>query len=250
MTDRLTTALIISGIAVLCLLLWALSIAFVLRDVNRRRLPGYEQAAWIALAALLPLIGGAAYLFARVLDRIFSPRASKAIEAESRLTAYKPPDKAAERLPTIAAADLLHQPVTRLDQAESAGQALMPPQKERLPSMQAGKAGQARGRRDSLFLEVIAGPLAGRRFNIETLPARIGRGPLVALSLDDDQGISRYHAEIYESAGLLRIRDMQSTHGTYLNGKNITDERLNPGDHLSVGQSTLVFMAEDQDGIS
>ena len=240
MTDQLTNALVISGIAIFVLLLWALSIAFVLRDVNRRRLPGYEQAAWIVLAALLPLIGGAAYLFARALDRIFSPRASKAPEPENRLTAYKPPEKLSLHLPTVAAADLIRQPAAKTDQG-------FPPQKEQLPSIHSG---QASSRRTSLILDIIAGPLAGSRFAIESLPARIGRGPMVGLSLDEDRGISRHHAEIYESDGVLRIRDLQSAHGTYLNEKKITDESLNPGDHLSIGQSTLVFMVEEQDGIS
>lgn len=242
MSDQLTKAIIISAIAVVGLLLWALSIALVLRDVNRRHLPGYEQAAWLALAALLPLIGGVAYLFARMLDRTFSPRTWKAPEAQDRLTAYKPPEKSAMHMPTVAAADLIRQQSVKSDQDLRSEQALTPLQKS--------AAGQARGRRSRLHLEVIAGPLAGRRFTIESLPARIGRGPLVAVNLEEDRGISRYHAELYEREGVLRIRDLQSTHGTTLNGKSITDERLDPGAHLAVGQSTLIFRTEEQDGIS
>lgn len=229
MTDQLTKALTLSCIVVIGLLLWALSIAFVLRDVNRRQLPGYEQAAWLVLAALLPLIGGGAYLFARLLDRTFSPRASRPAGLEERVTAEKPPTGEAVHLPTIAAADLVRKPGAEVQ----AGQARM-------------SAPEARP--EQAYLEFISGPLAGRRFDIERLPLRIGRGPLVALSLDEDLGVSRHHAEIYESDGQLRIRDLQSAHGTSLNGKNITDDRLNPGDHLSLGQSTLVFKRQGGHG--
>jgi hypothetical protein len=230
MTDQLSNTLVICGTAVFALLLWALSIAFVLRDVNRRNLPGYEQVIWLVLAALLPLVGGLAYLFARGLDRFLSPRPAKNPEPVKRVTADQVPQDLGKRMPTIAAGDLYRQTIAELGPVVSAG--------------------GARGRRADMFLLFLAGPLAGRKFTIEDLPVRIGRGPLASLSLDDDQGVSRQHAEIYESAGLLRIRDLKSTHGTYLNGKSITDENLNPGDHLSVGLSTLVFMVEGEDGVS
>ena len=72
----------------------------------------------------------------------------------------------------------------------------------------------------------------------------------MTLSLDTDQGVSRQHAEIYANEGRLRIRDLDSRHGTYLNGKRITDESLNPGDRFSVGQSTVVLTVKNQDDIS
>jgi pSer/pThr/pTyr-binding forkhead associated (FHA) protein len=108
-------------------------------------------------------------------------------------------------------------------------------------------AGTEKTGRGSAYLESSAGPVAGLRFTIQTLPLRIGRGPQVALSLEADQGVSRQHAEIYESAGRLRIRDLQSTHGTFVNGRRITDESLSSGDQISLGLSTLVFTMEDRD---
>jgi hypothetical protein len=228
MTDQLTNALTLSCIAFLGFLLWALSITLVLRDVNRRGLPGYEQVAWLVLAALLPLIGGIAYLFSRLLDRFFSPGVAKSSESQKRLTAEKERGNRPRRLPTVAAVDTYRQTVadTSLDKV----------------------AAPVKGRHVRMVLDVLAGPSAGLRYPIETLPVQIGRGSLAALSLDADHGVSRQHAEIYEADGRMRIRDLKSTHGTYLNGQRITDESLNPGDHLSMGLSTLVFWVEDSDG--
>jgi hypothetical protein len=225
MTDQLTNALTISCIALFGLLLWALSIAFVLRDVNRRGLPGYEQAAWLVLAAVLPLIGGVAYLFARLLDRLFAPGVVKMPEAKKRITAYKSQGNLVRRLPTVAAVDTYRETVADLSLS--------------------APVETAKGRRGRLYLEILTGPIAGLKYTIEMLPMQIGRGPLAGLSLDADQGVSRQHAEIYENAGRLRIRDLESTHGTYLNGKRITDESLSPGDHLEMGLSTLVLLEED-----
>ena len=230
MTDQLTNALTLSCFALLGLLLWVFCIVFVMRDVKRRDLPGYEQAAWLVLAVLLPVIGGIAYLFARFLDRIFSPSAAKKSNPKKRITAYKNPDKPARRLPTIAAVDTYRPTLANLNLSADAG--------------------LAKGKRSSIYLEIQAGPIVGLKFYIETLPVCIGRGPQAALSLDADQGISRQHAEIYEKTGHLRIRDLKSTHGTYLNGKRISDESLNLGDHLSIGLSTLVLLVEDQDAAS
>lgn len=230
MVDQLTKALTISCIALAVLLLWALSIAFILRDVNRRGLPSYEQVAWVVLAVLIPLIGGIAYVFIRLLDHFFSPGATKKTESEKRITALKDTGKPAKHLPTVAAVDTFQQTKSDLNAYVVSG--------------------SASGKRASLYIEIMSGPNVGQRYAIETLPVRIGRGFQTSINLDADQGVSRQHAEIYESSGDLRIRDLNSKHGTYLNGKRITDESLKPGDRLAIGQSTLVFIVEGQDDIS
>jgi pSer/pThr/pTyr-binding forkhead associated (FHA) protein len=235
MTDRLTNTLAVCAIAALAIILWALSIAFVQRDANRKNLPGYQQVIWLVLAALFPFVGALAYLFARELDRFFSPPQERRPVPRGRITADKRPENPGKRMPTIAAADLSRQTVVDLTPITGDARA---------------RGRQAARERAGLSLHFLAGPLAGRRFAIQSLPARIGRGPLAAIRLDDDPGVSRQHAEIYENAGLLRIRDLKSSHGTYLNGKNITDEILNPGDQLSIGLSTVMFMVEDQGGRS
>jgi pSer/pThr/pTyr-binding forkhead associated (FHA) protein len=62
------------------------------------------------------------------------------------------------------------------------------------------------------------------------------------VQLNADQGVSRQHAEIYtEPNGQPRIRDLNSTHGTYVNGQPVSDTRLSLGDRVTFGQSTFLF---------
>ena len=48
--------------------------------------------------------------------------------------------------------------------------------------------------------------------------------------------VSRKHCEINKVKGKLKIRDLGSSNGTYINGKRITEEaEVNPGDYLQIG---------------
>src|SRR5687767_4373556 len=57
----------------------------------------------------------------------------------------------------------------------------------------------------------------------------------------DDSGVSRKHATISMGAeGVWLVTDMQSTNGTWLNGRRVTQSRLKDGDELRLGPN-LVF---------
>jgi EAL domain-containing protein (putative c-di-GMP-specific phosphodiesterase class I) len=66
---------------------------------------------------------------------------------------------------------------------------------------------------------------------LEPLPFRIGRQPGLELVLPS-QLVSKTHAEIYEKEGRLRIRDLDSANGTFLNREAIADAPLKEGDIL------------------
>jgi EAL domain-containing protein (putative c-di-GMP-specific phosphodiesterase class I) len=66
---------------------------------------------------------------------------------------------------------------------------------------------------------------------ITRLPFRIGRRPGLELTLHS-QAVSTEHAEIYEGAGSLRLRDLRSTNGTFVNRKRISDMSIEDGDIL------------------
>jgi EAL domain-containing protein (putative c-di-GMP-specific phosphodiesterase class I) len=72
------------------------------------------------------------------------------------------------------------------------------------------------------------------RTRIETLPFRIGRSAGLELVLPWPQ-ISKTHAEIYAYAGSLRVRDLVSRNGTFLNGQPVTNAQLHDGDVLHFG---------------
>ena len=66
---------------------------------------------------------------------------------------------------------------------------------------------------------------------VEALPFRIGRQPGLELVLPS-QLVSKTHAEIYERDGALRLRDLGSRNGTFLNREAVTDAPLREGDIL------------------
>jgi EAL domain-containing protein (putative c-di-GMP-specific phosphodiesterase class I) len=69
---------------------------------------------------------------------------------------------------------------------------------------------------------------------IDPLPFRIGRRPGSDLTLPS-VAVSKTHAEIYLVGNQLRLRDLGSTNGTFLNHELITDGAINDGDILHFG---------------
>ena len=47
-------------------------------------------------------------------------------------------------------------------------------------------------------------------------------------------------SEIDEIAGTLVVRDLGSTHGTFVNGLEVTEAHLMPGDKLTIGLSNFL----------
>jgi EAL domain-containing protein (putative c-di-GMP-specific phosphodiesterase class I) len=66
------------------------------------------------------------------------------------------------------------------------------------------------------------------------LPFRIGRSPGLPLVLHSVH-VSKVHAEIYSDKLSLRVRDLGSRNGTFLNREQVTDAPLHDGDVLHIG---------------
>lgn len=75
-------------------------------------------------------------------------------------------------------------------------------------------------------------------------PLLIGRDEQNDVVLDDPR-VSRKHAEIRLRLGRYTLYDLQSTNGTWVNGKRIAEVVLNDGDHISVAGLELVFHSAD-----
>jgi len=58
--------------------------------------------------------------------------------------------------------------------------------------------------------------------------------------------ISRKHCEINQDQGQLRIRDLGSRNGTFLNGHKIDEAVLDPGDKIQVGPLTFIIQIDNQ----
>jgi EAL domain-containing protein (putative c-di-GMP-specific phosphodiesterase class I) len=82
-----------------------------------------------------------------------------------------------------------------------------------------------------LLRSLMAGGDRVWNVSVITLPFRVGRRPGLELTLPSTS-VSMQHAEFYERDRELRVRDLGSTNGTYVNRRRVTDEGLGDGDIL------------------
>jgi pSer/pThr/pTyr-binding forkhead associated (FHA) protein len=68
----------------------------------------------------------------------------------------------------------------------------------------------------------------------------IGRSPDNAVIIDNPS-VSGHHARVYSESGAVILEDLNSTNGTYVNGKHTTRCVLRTGDTLLIGKHRLVF---------
>jgi ABC-type multidrug transport system ATPase subunit/pSer/pThr/pTyr-binding forkhead associated (FHA) protein len=73
----------------------------------------------------------------------------------------------------------------------------------------------------------------------------IGRDPGCYLPLNHP-AVSFHHAQIYQQNGGLAIRDLNSTNGTFVNGKRIAVVPLSSGDEIQIGPFKLAYDAQAQ----
>jgi two-component system response regulator HydG len=76
-------------------------------------------------------------------------------------------------------------------------------------------------------------------------PLLVGQSPACALRLTDRQ-VSRRHASVDVESGRLRLRDLGSTNGTFIDGVAVVDAFLRGGDVVRLGETALrVDLAAD-----
>ncbi len=76
------------------------------------------------------------------------------------------------------------------------------------------------------------------------LPFRVGRRAGIELTLAATS-VSREHAEFYAAGEQLRLRDLGSTNGTFVNRKRIHDEPVSDGDTIHFGECEFRLGVED-----
>jgi len=82
-----------------------------------------------------------------------------------------------------------------------------------------------------------------RRTPLHPLPFRIGRASSVSLVLSS-AAVSKAHAEIYAEGPVLRVRDLGSRNGTFVNHQKVEDAPLDEGDVLHVGDHEFRLVRE------
>jgi hypothetical protein len=243
MMERMPTIVIAIAVLWLVLLLWASTILYVFWHSGRQGLAGRRRATWILLS-LMPFAGFFLYLWARPAPdghgrdkrRItLVKRAAAGAPSPGSTNHFEPlpvpPGGAAGRhLPTIAVAG-------RVGADERADPPTLSPRPAVDPAALAEPAAPA--------FSVVDGPHAGEQFRLDKLPAVIGRAAGSAVFLENDIGVSRRHAELYRHGRALWLRDLNSRHGTWLNGQRVTETALAAGDTVQVGLSRLLLQVEE-----
>ena len=93
--------------------------------------------------------------------------------------------------------------------------------------------------RSACFI-VLAGSQAGRMYKLEGDEAVIGRLSDAAIRVEDD-GVSRNHAKLLRQPdGSVRLIDLNSTNGTFVNGEKVDTRILQDGDKVQIGTTTIL----------
>jgi hypothetical protein len=92
-------------------------------------------------------------------------------------------------------------------------------------------------------LVVIEGRRTGEHVAVPQGRSTIGRDRGSGVVFDDD-GVSRRHAALNYTDGIVTVEDVGSTNGTWVNGERVaTPRRLTPGDELRLGSVGVRFEA-------
>lgn len=98
-------------------------------------------------------------------------------------------------------------------------------------------------------LIVIKGADEGRQFELDGSALGVGRDASNAIRLHDTE-VSRRHAEFRFVDGGYALADVGSANGTFVNNQPIKETRLQPGDHITIGQSIMVYSSGRTDTAS
>jgi pSer/pThr/pTyr-binding forkhead associated (FHA) protein len=104
-----------------------------------------------------------------------------------------------------------------------------------------------------MFARLIRRDERGRvqRIFLNPLPCTLGRG-LDADVLLFDPWVSRRHCKFTQRDGVLFVEDLNSRHGTWVNGEGVSEAALYPGDELQVGATMLTVeyrMSRDRSNV-
>lgn len=94
-------------------------------------------------------------------------------------------------------------------------------------------------------LSVVSGALAGQSFVLGVEPLTVGRDRANVLHLRD-LAVSRHHCVIEISENRLLLRDLGSSHGTFVNGVPVTEQILEHGNLVTIGGSMFLVQTREE----
>lgn len=98
----------------------------------------------------------------------------------------------------------------------------------------------------SPYLIVLNGDRVGEMFKIVKDEITIGRSEDCDIVIEDD-GVSRWHCKITQTAKEVVLLDNESTNGTFANGERIQTITLQDGDKIQLGQITVLKFSYQDD---
>ena len=93
---------------------------------------------------------------------------------------------------------------------------------------------------------ILSGGAKGTEFRLDQPRTSLGRGPGVDIALDDDS-MSREHAAVEFAKRGFRLRDLDSTNGTLLNGGECKQGELKHGDKFQIGDHLFQVIFEERE---
>ena len=93
-----------------------------------------------------------------------------------------------------------------------------------------------------MFLQIVVSINGAElhRYSFSENEVLIGRSPECDVLLDN-AGVSRTHAKVLRQGDRVQLVDLNSSNGTFLNGKWINEAYVNSGDTVGIGKFTLTM---------
>jgi diguanylate cyclase (GGDEF)-like protein len=91
-------------------------------------------------------------------------------------------------------------------------------------------------------LVVIYGNDLGKKYNLDAATLVLGRSSKCDVQIDQES-VSRAHSKIINTGKSIRIRDLGSTNGTYVNDEPIEERVLGDGDLIKIGRTIFKFLS-------
>ena len=92
-------------------------------------------------------------------------------------------------------------------------------------------------------LKGMSGSVAGQEFPLDQEQVSIGRSADNSIVVIDS-AVSSHHCAVMREDNRYVLRDLGSTNGTRLNGRDVKESPLNPRDLVTVGEVEFMFNAE------
>jgi transcriptional regulator with GAF, ATPase, and Fis domain len=95
-------------------------------------------------------------------------------------------------------------------------------------------------------LLALSGPLKDSTIPLAEAEITIGRDASNGIAVVDPS-VSRKHCLLSSQEGRFRVRDLESRNGTQVNGTAVTEHWLQHGDQIAAGDSSFLFLIEEDD---